>query len=290
MRNLVPILAAAAALATAGALDAQARTKTVITCPIGGATFEYAPGPAVVTRGERPDGKPYGLSGSTPLPECPGNGLVLYKDYSAAEVAKLEPLIASDAYRALLKGDTQYYRAYWLMKEMGLPPESYLWALLQASWEADGKPELRQRYLTELAEASGKVPPRPANLNWIGMEGRAINALRELGRFDEALARLARLPVENLETDANAGRRRWGTYLRQLRMLIERRDSSAEAFEMIPRTIALGRCIDAFATLAEGPRAFCQTEAAAVEAMRTKRRTLEEELQALGQSRERSGR
>ena len=180
MRNL--FLVAAFALVPAAAL-AQAPAAETMTCPIGGGSFSFTPPGSVTATGERPDGKPFGSTTfPVAVPECPDNGLVLYKDYTPEEVAKLEPIVASEAYQALRKADTPYYRAYWLMKAMGLPPERYLWALLQASWEAEAKPELRKRYLTELAEASAAVPARPGDLNWIGMEGRAINALRELGR------------------------------------------------------------------------------------------------------------
>ena len=203
------ILFLAAAVAALGSPAAGAVPETPVTetmtCPLGGGSFPFAPTASHTTTGERPDGKPYGSAAfPQPLPECPDNGLVLYKDYTAAEVAKLEPIVASEAYQALRKEDTPYYRAYWLMKVMGLAPERYLWPLLQASWEAEAKPELRKRYLTELAEASAVVPARPGDLNWIGMEGRAINALRELGRFDEALARLDKVPLGGLDVPVPA--------------------------------------------------------------------------------------
>lgn len=292
--------AAPAALAPA---PTASPAKTAMTCPIGGGAFDYAaPAPAAASSGERPDGKPYGGAYPLPLPECPDNGLVLYKDYSPEEVARLEPLVASEAYQALRKDDTRYYRAYWLMKQMGLGPEEYLWVLLQASWEAEGKPELRARYLAELAEASAKVPARPADLNWIGMEGRAIDALRELGRFDEAQARLDKVPLKGLEVAAPAAdaqtaaarqaraRRAWLNYFQKLRIVIARKDASLEPFEMLPRSVALGRCLQAASTQNEAERAFCDQEQAAVEALRAARLKEAQELEALRKSREESGR
>jgi hypothetical protein len=299
MRNLIVAAAlAAAASASASALAGMPVTQKM-TCPIGGKSFDFVTTASYSTFGERPDGKPYG-SWTFPmaLPECPDNGLVLYKEYDADEVAKLEPLVASEAYQALRKaGDTQYYRAYWLMKEMGLGPERYLWALLQASWETDAKPELRNRYLAELAEASGAVEARPDDLNWIGMEGRSINALRELGRFDEALARLDKVPMGALAAGAGGSadkqaesRKGWAKYFSELRPVIERRDASSEPFEMIPRNIALGRCIDEADKLEAGPRAFCEKESAAVEEARARRDAFRKEMDALKRSRDASGR
>jgi hypothetical protein len=301
MRKLVLTAALLAApLFPAGAGTPVTKTMT---CPIGGAGFEFTTTASYSTFGTRPDGKPYG-SWTFPLalPECPANGLVLYKEYTPDEVAKLEPLVASEAYQALRRDDTQYYRAYWLMKAMGLGPEDYLWALLQASWEADAKPELRARYLTELVAASAEVAPDSADLNWVGMEARAVNALRELGRFDEALSRLDTIPKTPLDVTVPAGaadsapvreakqKRAWLAYLKELRTVIERKDASSEPFDLIPRNVALGRCLDEADKLGEQARAFCEKESAAVEEMRTNRDRLARETEALRQSREASGR
>ena len=186
---------------------------------------------------------------------------------------------------------------------MGLPPERYLWALLQASWEAEGKPELRKRYLSELVEASAKVPPRPGDLNWIGMEGRAINALRELGRFDEALARLDKVPARRPRR-SGAGRRGshsaaaqarsrrgWRTFFTAIRPAIERRDSSHRAARPAApkrRRGPLPRRAPASSTRAG--RAFCEKESAAVAEIEAARDKLAKEAEALRRSREASGR
>ena len=219
-----------------------------MTCPIGGATFDFTTTGSYSTWGQRPDGKPYG-SWEFPmaLPECPDNGLVLYKQYTPEEVAKLEPLVASAAYQALRKEDTSYYRAHWLMREMGLDPIDYLFVLLQASWQADARPELRARYLAEFAEGTAKLDADPKNINWIGMEGRAVNALRELGRFDEAAARLEKIPLTALNAASadkteQARNRAWLEYFADLKKVIARQDASSEPFDMVPRRVALTRC------------------------------------------------
>jgi hypothetical protein len=301
MRKL--ILAAGLAAAPLFAASAGAPVTEHKICPIGGAAFDFTTTASYSTYGTRPDGKPYG-SWTFPLalPECPDNGLVMYKEYSDEEVEKLKPLVASDAYQALRREDTSYYRAYWLMREMGLGPEEYLWALLQASWQADDKPELRARYQSELVEGSAKAEPKPEDLNWIGMEARAVNALRELGRFDEALARLDKVPLTPLDVQVPAGaadsapvrqakqRRAWLAYFKELRAVIDRRDPASEPFDLIPRRLALGRCIDNSASLGEQPRAFCEKEKVAVDEMREARAKLAQEAEALRQSREASGR
>ena len=278
--------------------------KRVMTCPVGGETFDYQQPVSSAALGLRPDGKPYGTSAAPArLPECPGNGLVLYKDYTEDEAKTLAPLVASDDYKALRTADTQYYRAYWLMRQMGVGPEDYLWALLQAAWEAESQPELRMRYLSELVDQSAKVPPNPADMDWIGMEGRAIDALRELGRFDEAAARLAKVPLARLDVKVPEGpganeaavrdaktKRGWYTFFDQLKTAIARKDSAIEPFDMIPRSVAIGYCLDRAATLSEDQHAFCTKEQAAVDEQRAARAKAEEDMKALSRSREASGR
>jgi hypothetical protein len=274
-----------------------------MTCPIGGASFSYAPPAVHPIVGTRPDGKPYG-GGPAPaaLPECPDNGLVMFKDYTPEEVAKLQPLIASEAYQGLRTSDTQYYRAYRLMKELGVGPEDNLWVLLQASWQADGKPELRRRYLTELIDESAKVAPNPADLNWVGMEAHAINALRELGRFDEARSRIEMMPLQPLDVRIPTGaasdpavqaarkRRTWFTFLTNLKAVIERKDDSLEPLDLIPRAVALDRCIDGAASLTGNAKTFCESQATAVAGAKENRARLAQEMDALRRSRDASGR
>ena len=268
-----------AAQAPQPAVPAADATKIKMTCPIGGSPFDYARPAASQAIGMRPDGKPYG-PGQYPaaLPECPDNGLILYKDYAPAEVEKLTPLVASAEYQALRGTDTAYYRAYWLMKALGESPDKYLWVLLQASWEAESRPALRDRYLSEFVEASAAIPARPDDVEWIGMEGRAINALRELGRFDEAKARLAALPLASLEKPLGAAesgteagirtarvRRTWINYFKSLGPLIDRKDKAVEPFEMIPGAVAVRLCAEKGDTLDPHQRAYCTAEGAAVE-------------------------
>ena len=279
MRKLL-LAALLAAPAFGGGAAAQTGAAETLSCPIGGKAFEYKGPPPAPVIGARPDGKPYGPAASPrPLPECPENGLVLYKDYTEEEVAKLEPLIASDAYKALRESDTSYYRAHWLMREMGLEPKDYLFVLLQAAWQADGDPELRARYLTEFADGTATLDARPTDINWIGMEARAVNALRELGRFDEASARLAKIPLATLKAasadKAEQGRRRaWLEYVTDLKAVIARQDASLEPVDMVPRQVATERC----AREAEAAKSdFCVKFA-------------EEELKRVAAPREQSGR
>jgi hypothetical protein len=290
--SILSVLLAAQAAPSAAPRPVPAQT---LSCPIGGASFQFSPAPAPAALVERPDGRPYGKARfPQALPECPDNGLVLYKEYEADEVARLKPLVKSEAYQGLRKSDTQYYRAYWLMREMGVAPERYLLALLRAGWEAEEQPELRRRYLAELADESAKLRARSTDLNWIGMEGRAINALRELGRFDEASERLAKVPLKSLEASGATAeaktKRGWLTYFGALKTAIARKDSAIEPLDMLPRAVAVGRCLDQGDKLDAPSKAFCERETAAIEELRAARAKFAADEAALARSRDASGR
>ena len=94
-----------------------------MTCPIGGEEFTAQ---VLSHASEFGMPRPDGLRKSSwlmprPIPECPSNGLVLIENYDAATLAKLEPLIASDEYRAMARGDSTFYRAQWIATKLDRP-------------------------------------------------------------------------------------------------------------------------------------------------------------------------
>jgi hypothetical protein len=254
---------AAALLVVLPAVPAPAGTPTTqrMTCPIGGGAFNFATTASYSTWGARPDGRPFG-SWHFPLdlPECPDNGLVVYDQFNEADLARLRPLVASAEYQALRRsGDTPYYRAYWLMQRMGAPATDALWMLVQASWQTDGAPALRRRYLEELVERSPSLG-EPRDLTTVAVRARVINALRELGRFDEAAAMLAATPVETIAPDSSTVRSTadWRGHYRRLGIVIARGDASVEPLDMIPRREAEQRCAAEADRLDEAHRAICR--------------------------------
>lgn len=263
-------LLALALLLPSGAAVAGMPVTTQRTCPIGGERFAFTTTASYSTWGARPDGKPFG-SWEFPLelPDCPGNGLVVYDEFSEADLARLRPLVASEEYRALRRrGDTTYYRAYWLMRRMGAPAPNTLWMLVQASWQVDGNPEMRRRYLEELVEAAPLLGG-PRDVTNIAVRSRVINALRELGRFEEAAAMLEATPVNEIAPESATARSTadWRGHYRQLARLIARRDASIEPLDMIPWRVGRERCEgEGAAQLDEQQRALCREIAAGIAA------------------------
>ena len=272
-------------------------------CPVGGKKFTYISTPTMSRWGSRPDGKPYGSwTFPVPLPECPDNGLVMYREFSKPEIKTLKGLIAAPEYRPGLDKDTPYYRAYWLMGKLGDPVDNQLWVLQQASWEADMTPALKQRYQQEFVQAMRawtKPAPPADDLAWIVLEMRAVNALRELERFDEALQLLDSIPLSSLdvavpaekvsgttpsgygkyvenygEIRAAESRRTWLKYAALLRTVITRHDSSSEPLDMVPLSVAVQLCVTYPRSLPEY-QAVCESEAA------QKQREKDEKMRAI---------
>lgn len=218
------------------ALTADAGIPVVIrkTCPIGGEQFDFTTTASYSTFGARLDGKPYG-SWSFPLalPECPGNGLILYKeDFSADELTRLGALIVRPEFAAMRGSETSYYRLAWLLREMGEPVEGQLWMLTQATWQDDAGSARRNRYLAELNQRIEAAPSGAGTAAGLAWRARSVNALRELGRFDEASALLAATRTVAAAAGADENERQnwagWTRHLDLLRRLVARGDSSLE--------------------------------------------------------------
>lgn len=248
-----------ALLILGGSAQAGTPVRTKLTCPVGGERFVHTDTASYSTWGSRPDGKPYGSwTFPMPLPECPKNGLVVFKDFSAAEKRKLARLIASPEYLALRKTDTPHYRAAWLARALNPGAPDSTWLLQQAGWEADESPSLRARYLRELVAAAA-VNPQPKDLmERLVLRTRVVNALRELGEFDKALAELRAISVpatvplspddaEEGYTPEDAEENRQGLlqFMKGLEVVIARRDAAPEPLDLIPVRAAAFKCLDA---------------------------------------------
>lgn len=249
----------AALLVPAAAAAAGFPVTQEMRCPIGNRSFTFTTTASYSTWGARPDGKPFG-SWTFPLalPECPDNGLVVYDRFEPDEVRRLGPLLASAEYQALRRsGDTSYYRAYWLMRRMGETVPVQLWYLVQAGWQAENGSPLRRRYLEELV-ARGPELGEPRDEVGLAMRARVINALRELGRFDEALAMIRATPLE-IARDSEDVRARddWRGHYATLERIVARGDSSVEPIDQIGRREAARRCAETDA-LSETDRALCR--------------------------------
>lgn len=212
------------------------------TCPVGGERFTHQTTASYTTFGQRPDGKPYG-SWAFPLalPQCPKNGLVMYRAFSKPEIARLPALLADPVYVELRQSQTPYYRAAWLEHQLQPRSPATAWLLLNASWEAEDGSLRKARDQDEFIDAVAVLAPTTEPREQFALKVRAANAMRELGRFEAAATALKALPIQAL--DADPDRAAWTGFLVRLEAAITRGDRSPEPLDLIPTRIAAGFCL-----------------------------------------------
>ena len=216
----LPVLAALLSLPTGMAAASEtpaAFDMRAFVCPIDGKTFSQDIGYPSLALVRFPDGSWLGDAAiDAQIPECPDNGLVLipdfdspadssaltYRTYTPEQLARLPALVASEAYRALAaKG--RYERALWLATELDLSAWTRWQLMVRGSW-ATIDPIERKRRVTRIAEQGPALidaidVPEPQKS---GARLLLANALRELGRFDAALAVLDAM-VDAIPPDAD---------------------------------------------------------------------------------------
>lgn len=236
-----------------------------MTCPVGGETFTAWQASHYSTYGARPDGRPFSyLPFPFPLPECPTNKLVVFDEFAPADVTKLAAAIATPEYRQLVATDTSYYRGYWLATKLDRPVQA-LWLLLRAGWQVkggsmadDARPTLARQYNEAFARGVAALPTTVTAEERAPLLARGANALRELGRFDEASATLARARTA-FAAPGSPEPANWNKFLDKLAVVIARRDASIEPLDMIPPREAARRCRDEAAQLTATARKLCVT-------------------------------
>jgi hypothetical protein len=245
-----------------------------MTCPIGGERFEALVTSDYVSSGARPDGRENTFwFAPLPLPECPSNHLVIFREFTPEQIAALRPLIASADYRRLVADDSTYYRAQWLATRIGLPEQDALWMLLRATWQvkpargAIGQPMLSPakavQYQREFVARVRALPANARDPSYVILFERAANAERELGHFANAAAMLRRVhswlahsdPAQWEEEDSEPAD--WLHDVAALRRVVARRDRSAEPLDMADEFDAPWLCIEPDLPATEFNRAFC---------------------------------
>lgn len=204
--GLSPIPASAKTLSD-GQVAQLELEESVFTCPLGGETFRQAVTHPHLPLESFPDGSHLGDEWiDQVIPECPGNGLLILPDYaatpegqappeyytySAVDLERLPALLASADWQAL-NGQTRTLRAYWLATQLDRPAGDRWQLLLHASWGAETADQRRTALEWLVRDGQGLIEAVFAGKDEEGFwaSERIVNALRELGRFDEAMATL----------------------------------------------------------------------------------------------------
>jgi hypothetical protein len=281
----VAVLAVPAAAAAAPKDGPAKYDVRHFTCPLGGKPFDQDVGYSSFPLITLPDGSWLGdFMIDAQIPVCPDNGLVilpdyeamrqqdsqkiLYHDYTPAERARLVALVADPAYVAL-KADGRHAQAYWLATQLGRPALDRFALLQRATWAA--RPAALRRRLVERLATDGPAlidaidapdAVKRAHLYYI------INALRELGRFDDALALLEKVeasgpPVhEPVDPDSMYGPEE---YAPKVRLALAERDDGRFPVEVLSDRMVNDVCNGELVVL------FGQPSATTIAACKTRR-------------------
>lgn len=237
------------------------------TCPVGGEKFAQVIDAFTFPLESYPDGGGPGSEQSdVQLPECPSNGLILMNEYrhaegdsqeayTPAEIAKLPALIATPEYQALRK-DSRAARLLWLSEKLGRPAWQRFHLLQRAAWVAK-TPEDRKRWMTRIADESEALAAAPGFPPAFAIQLAAfrINALRETGRWDEALkaidalyakadAQRPKRPVNPHVVDMGGDDDGRIDYLERMRAVIAEKDDDAHPVGMMGGRWARTICRD----------------------------------------------
>lgn len=191
MRLLTIAAAVLMAALTAGETAATTTIPKERICPVGGAKYPSFEIGSTSSFGVRLDLQRLGPSAHLPYVECP-NGFVVYKDeseFTADEIAKLTPLVASARYQAARGSGPEALRVVMQLEALGATDAEIRGWLFRVAFESEGcnKP-LRREYLLRTVMAYETYlagAPAQDEAWWIASIRRA-DLLRQLGRFDDS--------------------------------------------------------------------------------------------------------
>ena len=212
------------------------------------------------------------------FPECPSNGLPMYRTFTPEELKRLPKLLKHPEFRALLKDTPQPLRTHWLATQFGDSAESKLLIIVPAI-DLARSAAMRKRALELVIEAFEASPFGVSEEARFGLElslpGQIlfrliyVHSFRELGQFERALAELKLLPTNQLTgvipqpilgPEEAEGDFRWQPVLNdreiwdrsqderlvlqiaKVEQIIVRRNASATPFELLDEDEAARRC------------------------------------------------
>ncbi len=202
-------LFAAASLATGNAQSAVADpvavschepsghhvVETTFVCPLGGEEFVGLTLGTYSTYGIYLDfSRVSYLRLPIPLPVCPSNGFVVFKeDFTQKELDRLAEVTSSDAYKALLGKNSSYFLFAYLAEQTALDAVEPWWLYNLASAEIDGCDEaLYRRYIPIVIDRAEKqlASTNPDEQVFWVLNIIIANAHRRIGDFAAAREQL----------------------------------------------------------------------------------------------------
>jgi len=148
------LTAVVSVLVIASSLPASAHKTGLATktCPLSGVEFKATVEMSGTRFCTRYDLKAVGPIGSPPaVPVCPDHGLVLYREFTEAEVASLRTWVTTPSFQSLAP-TAPWWRAAETMKHLHEDPADIAWGYLMASWQVELDDVQYRRALGEAAE------------------------------------------------------------------------------------------------------------------------------------------
>ena len=171
-------------------------------CPIGGAEFSVdlpsSAGHSTQNLDFKLGGE--GVISPGPVPVCPDNGFVIYRDdLSESEISLLTPYVLSDEYQAMVHEHTPYYRLAKLLDFQGRPVLEVAFTYLRASWEVDTDQTRYGQYASAAAEdfEAYLVDADPKSADYFTSHLLLAELKRRVGIFEGAKAVLG--AIKHLE-------------------------------------------------------------------------------------------
>ncbi|MFN3228324.1 MAG: hypothetical protein ACK41P_00550 [Asticcacaulis sp.] len=257
MRSISWILAGLCLITVSSTLNATTLTISRYTCPIGKQKFYATSFSSFTSDTTGPDGRPINsMGGHIPYPECPGNRLIIYRDFSLEELKALKVIIRSPEYKLLVKTESSLYRVAWLEKSLNPKSSDYVWHLLRATWYVEGNAEWKARYRQAFLSVAEGISANPSDINSMTLRLRVLNAWREMGQFDRVLNELSAISIDDFanglpENEEDADRlsqpdqARWLFVrdARRLKKLAIRRDTSVIPIDDLPQWASDEACL-----------------------------------------------
>lgn len=162
------------------------------TCPLGGETYTALRLGTHSTYGVHLDLEPVSyMRFPAPLPVCPSNGFVAYKEaFEAEELERLSAALATEDYRNGLGKHTSYFLLGRLMELTGDPEALLWWIYLNAAWEADlcARSDLYGQYVGLVLEHGQRrlSALTPQDEEFWTLNLVLPNLQRRIGNFDQA--------------------------------------------------------------------------------------------------------
>jgi hypothetical protein len=173
-------------------------------CPLGGEKFSSMLRAEHYSKTqEEMKGTIVGPLATMPIVQCPNGFLIAKPNYSDDEIALIAILVSRPEYAALRKRPT-YERLWWLRKAQGADPFELAELRFLADRELsvyryDDQDGLARAYLQTIASLPFQ---KSRGFDWFRAYLRAVNILRERGRFAEAKQLLASINVKELKPPA----------------------------------------------------------------------------------------